>query len=324
MSRRSATVMLTRRLPTQDRSLSSWRPVAWHCFVLAVLIFGPAAAHAEETKPKLPAKEDVTLVSEDEVVLRASYWPSTRGKEAVPVILLHAFNGSRQDYHNLAEFLQEKGHAVIAPDLRGHGDSTQVRESNRSLAAANMPPAAFAGMVEDVEAVKKFLMAKNNAGELNIDKLCLVGAEMGAVVAANWAVTDWNWPPLAVGKQGQDVKALVLLSPPERFKSLRMIEPLNDRAVRSQLSFYIAVGNQDATAVREATKINNSLKRFHPDPAKAEERDLFFDARIPTRLQGTKLLSKEFKEFGLADNIAEFIEVRAEKQPYVWQDRKLP
>ena len=44
----------------------------------------------------------------------------------------------------------------------------------------------------------------------------------------------------------------------------------------------------------------------------------------PTQLQGTKLLSKEFKEYGLMDNIAEFIEERAAKQPYVWQNRKLP
>ena len=29
---------------------------------------------------------------------------------------------------------------------------------------------------EDMEAIKRFLMIKHNAGELNIDKLCVVGA----------------------------------------------------------------------------------------------------------------------------------------------------
>ena len=62
----------------------------------------------------------------------------------------------------------------------------------------------------DMEAVRKFLVDKNDAGELNLNKLCLVGSGMGASVAANWAVQDWSAPPLAVGKQGQDVKALVL------------------------------------------------------------------------------------------------------------------
>ncbi len=60
---------------------------------------------------------------------------------------------------------------------------------------------------QDLEACKSFLMDKNNAGELNINKLCVVGVEMGAVVAVDWAAWDWHWPRLATGKQGQDVKA---------------------------------------------------------------------------------------------------------------------
>jgi pimeloyl-ACP methyl ester carboxylesterase len=299
---------------------------AWSLSALVILLVGMlcGTARAQLPKVKLPPKQEVMLVTEDEVLLKASFWPGTGGKETVPVILLHAFRGTRQDFNTLAEFLQGKGCAVIAPDLRGHGDSTQVRDGRRPLAAAEMSPPTFSGMIEDVETVKRFLMARNNSGELNIDKLCMVGAEMGAIVAANWAITDWGWPPLAVSKQGQDVKAIVLISPPEKFKMLRIFDPLNDRAVRTQISFYIAVGNRDSTAVRDATKIYNTLKRFHPPSAKGEDQDLFFDARIPTTLQGTKLLGKDFKQFGLANNIAEFIEVRAAKQPYEWRDRKLP
>ncbi|MES1213721.1 MAG: alpha/beta fold hydrolase [Singulisphaera sp.] len=292
--------------------------------VMTLALPRPLFAEEEQPKAKLPPRKDVTLSAEDDMALKATFWPGPNGKDSVPVIALHGYGGSRHDYSALAEFLQEKGCAVLAPDLRGHGESTLVPESNRRLSAADMPIAAFAGMIDDVEAAKKFLMQRNNAGELNIDKLCLIGADMGAVVGANWAIDDWNWPPLAVGKQGQDVKAIILLSPPEKFKSLRMLEALNDRSVRSQVAFYIAVGNQDPTAVREATKIHNTLKKFHPLPVKPEDQDLFFDRRIPTRLQGTKLLGKEFKEYGLMNNIAEFIDERAAKQPYVWQDRKLP
>jgi len=293
--------------------------------VLACSLQGVSPAPAQQQdKPKLPVKKDVTYETEDGVILKASYWAGINGKETVPVILLHGSHGNRQDFNALAEFLQEHNCAVLAPDLRGHGDSTQISESPRTLQAAEMSPAAFADMIEDVEASKKFLMAKNNSGELNIDKLCLVGADMGGVVGANWAIDDWNWPPLAVGKQGQDVKAIVLLSPPERFKSLRMLEPLSDRSVRSRIAFYIAVGNQDPTAVREATKLYTHLKKYHPTPVKAEDQDLFFDRRINSRMQGTKLLGKEFKDFGLMENIAEFIEERAGKQPHVWHDRTLP
>jgi pimeloyl-ACP methyl ester carboxylesterase len=300
-------------------------------------------ADAQETKEKVPAKQDVTFAADDDVVLKATFWPGTRGKESVPVMLLHGYGGNRQDFNapsvvvpareesdhgpdhlSLPELLQRRGCAVIAPDLRGHGDSTQVRDSNRSLRASEMSPAAFADMEEDIEAAKRFLMAKNNAGELNIDKLCIVGADMGALVAANWAITDWNWPPLAVGKQGQDVKALVLLSPPEKFKSLRMIEPLGDPMVRTQLAVLIVVGNEDPAAVRDANKIYAGFRRHHPDPVKEEDRDLFIDRDIPTRLQGTKLLGKEFGKYRLPELIAEFIDLRVDHQPVVWQDRKLP
>ena len=44
-----------------------------------------------------------------------------------------------------------------------------------------------------MEAIKRFLMTKHNAGELNIDKLCVVGVEFG-LVAVNWAAHDWSWP----------------------------------------------------------------------------------------------------------------------------------
>ena len=94
------------------------------------------AAQPPQEKEKLPPKQEVTLVTEDEVQLKATFWPGTEGKENVPVILLHAFRGSRQDFNVLAEFLQGKGCAVIAPDLRGHGDSTLVRDGHRPLAAA--------------------------------------------------------------------------------------------------------------------------------------------------------------------------------------------
>ena len=59
----------------------------------------------------------------------------------------------------------------------------------------------------DVDVCKSFLWQKNNDGELNIDKLVLVGDEMGATAAVNWAALDWSFEPVANIKQGKFAKA---------------------------------------------------------------------------------------------------------------------
>lgn len=43
--------------------------------------------------------------------------------EAEPVVLLHGGGQTRHSWRRVAEGLAAAGHAVIAPDLRGHGDS---------------------------------------------------------------------------------------------------------------------------------------------------------------------------------------------------------
>ena len=144
----------------------------------------------------------------------------------------------------LAKFLQKEGHAVLVPSLRGHGNSVNVQGSGRKLLASTLNPAQFQLMVkQDMEACKAYLMAKNNAGDLNIEKLCVVGAEMGAIVAMNWAVEDWHWPVLTTGKQGQDVKALVLLSPPMAFHGIKACR------VPGEVSVLVLWGDKKARSV---------------------------------------------------------------------------
>ncbi len=267
----------------------------------------------------------MSLEAKDHLLMKVTYYPGKHGKETVPVILVHGFGGSRQDLSGLAEYLQSDaagGCAVIVPDLRGHGNSLQIRGVDKSLEADRLQPLEFKKMViHDMEAVKNFLMQKNNDGELNIEKLCVVGCEMGALVAANWAKVDWSWPPLATGKQGQDVKALVLVSPPEIFKGLRMIDALTHKDVKSKLSILIAIGNGDPKSVKDANKIFDQFQRFHPAPAKVEDQDLeAFEAK--TKLQGAKLVLSN--EFGLPDVIAKFIDRRLAKQALPWKDRPNP
>lgn len=281
----------------------------------AIAAGGPVRATAADNE-KIPEPEEVTLRTNDGVTLNATFYPSTLEKKAVPVILLHAFKGSRADFEELALKLQRAGHAVLVPDLRGHGADR----------ATPLRPNDYPAMVfEDLEAVKKFLMIKNNTGELNIEKLCLVGVEMGAVVAVNWAAHDWSWPMLATGKQGQDVKALVLISPEWAFKTIRLHDAISHPNVRAELSVMIIAGEGNGKSLKEAKRVYGALERYHPLPSGDEAADAkqTLWLRTPqTSLQSTRLLNE--KSMRVDQMILKFIELRLVKQPLPWRDRKGP
>ena len=164
---------------------------------MALAIATPAraadTAAKKEKGPQIPPPEDLVKETGDGLGLAMTYYPSGKGKQTIPVVLLHMWKQSRNDYRDLALGLQARGYAVIVPDLRGHGESTHLRGATRdeTLDAAKMSPLQFTAMVtQDMRAVKDFLWNRNNAGELNIDKLCVVGAEMGASVALDFALAD--------------------------------------------------------------------------------------------------------------------------------------
>jgi pimeloyl-ACP methyl ester carboxylesterase len=264
------------------------------------------------------------LETKDGVRLKVTFYPGTKGKESVPVILLHMFKGSRNDYTDLAQYLQSQGHAVLAPDLRGHGDSTSWRGSTKELDPEKMPRPLLLGMAgEDVERCKKYLMEKNNKGELNINKLCIVGAEMGAIVAADYARLDWSWPPLATGKQGQDVQALVLISPQWSSHGLQMKDAMASPAVRGRISVMLIVGKDSPSDLREAERLNATFRRYHPDAdaEKPADRSLFY-WKAPTKLQGTKIMGVANLRQSLAEGIAMFIKLRLVDQSFPWAERR--
>jgi pimeloyl-ACP methyl ester carboxylesterase len=278
----------------------------------------PATPAAPPAK-KPPVRVEETLQTRDGVSLVVDYLGSTKGKKAVPVILLHGFQGSRKDYKELALFLQAQGHAVVVPDLRGHGASTKMVNGG----AVNTSNVNYEAMIlQDLETVKGFLMAKNNNGELNIENLCVVGADMGATVAALWAAWDWHWPILTTGKQGQDVKALVLLSPKLTHRTLRITDALKSPAVQKNLSILIVVGGQTPAAVHEASSIHKMWLRYHPEPPedrRREDKDLFLQP-VGSLLQGTKLVS--VKGLNVDKLIDQFIEARIVAKAYPWKNRK--
>jgi pimeloyl-ACP methyl ester carboxylesterase len=287
-------------------------------------------------KDEEPAKpEEVELLTGDSLRLAVTYYRGSKGKETVPIVLLHMWKQSRADYKDLAVYLQSQGYAVIVPDLRGHGQSVRFKGGRKDddLKASSMPMRQFGNMVtEDMKAIKDFLWDENNAGHLNLDKLCVVGAEMGASVALEFAGFDAggydnemvSYGPL---KLGEFVKALVLISPEWSFKglSLRQVAPI--RRVQSDVAILILVGAQDVRALKSAKRVDDVFERHHPEPSgtdKIDKKTLFF-IRLDTSLQGTKLLDPKLN---VQEIISDFVYRRLvnseESHDWIWKERKRP
>jgi pimeloyl-ACP methyl ester carboxylesterase len=257
--------------------------------VLGLLLPAVASAQAKKDppeKPKLPKPEDI-VVETDDVDLHCTYYASPKGKDAVPIILIHGWAGRRTELDKLALFLQAEGeHAVLVPDLRGHGDS-KIRKPapgipEKTIVLDEMTPGDMVRMMtRDFVYLKNELLKRNNASELNIELLTLVGFDFGSLVAWNWAATDWS-QPMATIRLGRDVKALALISPISVHKKPKATAMAAMKAVGSipGMSIMVVSGANDKEAVRESKQIDNTIVRFHPDPKpKLNESQEDFDKR---------------------------------------------
>ncbi len=287
------------------------------CFL--ILSASLASAQATDDKKMLPPK-DMTLDTKDNVMLRVTYYAGTRDKESVPVILLHEYNGSRRDLDSLALYLQKThGCAVVCPDLRGHGESTTVKGSTKRLDLMRFLPSDYEKMVtNDMEAVKKFIREENNAGQCNLDKLSVVGIQLGATIGTIWSAIDYTFPTLATGKQGKDVKAVVMISPQYSFKGMPMDKAFGVQEFRETAGIFIACGGDDSKSKADAERIYKQFTGGRKQPDDIKERRFFLDLK-DTKLQATKLLTEPSAR--LEEVIGAFLKVRAIDLPNPWQNR---
>lgn len=287
----------------------------------------------KDEAPKIPKPEEITLTTKDQVLLKATYFGSTEGKKAPAVILVHGWGGQRGEWDGMALGLQKSGFAVVTVDLRGHGGSTRqkdlAKDSEITLDYKKMTKEndIAAMWALDMEAVKTYLIERNNAEELNVEALAVVGAEFGSLVAVAWAIQDWSWPQLPSVKQGQDVKAIALLSPIDRQGPVAFPVAAKWGPV-TQLSTLIAAGKTDVSAFGRAKKIHTPLEKFHfkptNDPMKRAEEltkmDLFL-VTPETKLQGTKLLDPTLT---VPAAIVQFLQLRLTKRidKFTWTKRE--
>ena len=326
---------------------------------LLTLFAAPANAQVAPAKPaasdeeKEAGPERVTLETKDKVELVCTYFAAAApkapaadgaaaasgtkanpsvvepvdGKRIIPYIILHDWESSRADTEALATYLSAQGNAVVTPDLRGHGESTRVVGQEDPIDAASFNPAQINSTLEDIEACKRFLVKRNNAGELNIDMLTVIAIGKTVPLATQWVVQDWTgFAPYKDGvKQGQDVKFLIMIAPEKKLGPFAMTRVVGAPifAGESALPTIVAwaTGNRNA---KDSQSIYNRLKKKRPDSKNesADSQTLFQAPLKGSSLDGVKIGSTEsmgrlWQYFN--KTVSSKIEKNLDKMP--WQDR---
>ncbi len=310
----------------------STAPLLWgsralmFCLLLATTT--TAWGQAKKGEPaKLPKPIDAVVTTDDYVDLHYTFYPSPLedGKKAVPIVLIHGWEGRRTELDPLAKFLQDAGHAVMVPDLRGHGDSNIRKIAGRPAEDLKPEDLTRSDLIlmatTDFLLLKKDLLTRNNNAELNIKLLTLVGIDVGTVVAENWAAVDYSRVDLPTITLGRDVKALVLISPNQGYKDMKNTAALKNAYVLKALSVMIIGGANDQATSVEMKRLQNLFAKYHPVPKKlAAETQAEYQARLlkekdfwpefeATTLQGVKLISAP-RPLNVATKIAAFIQLR--------------
>jgi pimeloyl-ACP methyl ester carboxylesterase len=295
--------------------------------IVGLVVPGAAVAAPPPSQPR-------TLVTSDGVNLHITYYPSEKGKDAPVVVLLHGKDGNRfiwQSDDGFAEMLQKNNYAVVTVDLRQHGETKggaagnanqDKKKPGKKGTGPDLKPDDYRAMVAaDMEAVKKFIFEENQAEHLNMNKMGIVGAEMGATVAALYADVDWNKEPYDdapdpkfATPRGQDVRALVLISPQSSYHGLHMAPAINDlRTPQWGIAVLVCVGKNDAQDKGQSKKIFDQAKA----PPGNEKHMYYYD--YAGKLRGTDLLGKNL---GIEGHMLVFFEEHLKKLDAPWRDRE--
>lgn len=205
--------------------------------------------------PSLSPPVEVALRTEDGVKIAGTYYPAS----GEGVVLLHMLGSDKEAWTPFAQKLQKADYAVLAIDLRGHGDSDLDWQdfsypSGKTRKAQN----DFLGMLYDVKAAKKYL---NEEGKF---ATIVMGASIGANIAALYAETDPR------------VKQLVLFSPGLNYRGVSLpAGPLFDGRV-------LLVGATEDKAVMEALKA-------YPPRVRGEYKTIVYSGNA----HGTELLDTQ-------------------------------
>lgn len=287
----------------------------------AVGLFVIAASAAQAEDP-----QTIVMASTfDEVEFTVAYYESIiegeQRAESPVAILIHGGNDDRLIWEKkptntktrqpLAPLLNELGYAVVAIDMRGHGDSKAAAQRGRPN---------YQAMVGDLEAVKSFLLEQHQARQLNVSKIGIVAADEFAPVAAAFAEYDWKKPDYDDAivasertPRGRDVQAIALLSPESVAGPLRLTPTLKYLTdPRVDVAVLLLAGADDP---RDKRTTRNLSRVILADQAPDDRR---FAQFYETKFHGTELIGQQLRT---EVHLLNFLELYVKGGGSEWRDR---
>ncbi|MCC7015356.1 MAG: alpha/beta fold hydrolase [Planctomycetes bacterium] len=219
----------------------------WMTCAGPALAQGVATTTASSAKPSASSGDRVELKTEDKQVLVGSYWgPKDQKGSAPAALLVHDAGATRADMNEVGERLAKQGFAVLAIDLRGHGESVGGDKAWSTLSDADKTK-QWPFALRDVKAGANWLHDQPGVHSSN---LSLVGDRAGCTLVTRYASRDEN------------VRSIVLLDPQVEQLGFNLAKDIGELA---GLPTYIAVTKETqpkAQTIAESGEKANDGNKF--------------------------------------------------------------
>jgi len=148
--------------------------------LLGFVTLSSCAIQSQAEAPDELQKKQAEFKTDDGVTIHGDYYPPTGRAISPAAVLLHMYSHDRATWAPLLKPLHEAGFAVLAIDMRGHGESTEPASMKLADRVKERDPALFNDMHKDALAAIQWVRAQPN---VDPERLVLIGASVGCSVA---------------------------------------------------------------------------------------------------------------------------------------------
>lgn len=189
----------------------------------------------------------------DYVGIAGTYYPVDQ-PHVPAVLLIHSVHRDRNVWADFATLLQHNGLAVLAIDLRGHGESDRklTAEGPVKIDSRDLTSRDYQDMLLDVEAAVNWLQAQPGIDGKHV---ALIGESVGANIALRYAAVN------------EDLAAVVLFSPGINYRGIRTDDVMHQFG---RTPFHIFVSQNDAFAFESSKQLIEIHQELGTDTATNE------------------------------------------------------